>query len=420
MVEENKYASNVMATRPLVGSTPNPASTLAWPMSYSPAVPVPDHYTVSSHGISNASVMASRYDPVHNNESTSNLDSDMARLHSTMASQKRKRMDDKALVKNQALPSAYEPQKLVIPSNSLQSGKRSHVCDMCGATFTRQHNLKSHLLTHTSSKKEFICSECGSEFRRSHDLKRHQKLHTGEKPFACSTCGRKFARADALGRHTKSAGDGGCVNNRKTSDTADTPSDSQIEAIDTSTTIDTERNAPVKESQLSVVGHVPERRSSDQISPHVDGRYPPSILESPQEGTSNHTIERSLPATGNTTLPPLHTAFGYESDRSYVPTPPTRDIMSAARFGLATSFDARPVPTHPLSFDRGTIEQSSSAAGVLPTSAVAHAQPMVPLLRYRQLEAEHLAAMERIRHFEEDQDHPRSVEREFNDVSRTF
>lgn len=49
--------------------------------------------------------------------------------------------------------------------------KRKHKCPECGQYFTRLHNLKSHLLTH-SQEKPFICQECGHKFRRLHDLKR--------------------------------------------------------------------------------------------------------------------------------------------------------------------------------------------------------------------------------------------------------
>ncbi|RPA73295.1 hypothetical protein BJ508DRAFT_198031, partial [Ascobolus immersus RN42] len=72
----------------------------------------------------------------------------------------------------------------------------------CGQTFSRVHNLKSHLLTHFKSK-PFTClsSGCNAKFRRQHDLKRHQRLHSGGRPFECAKCGRKFARGDALARH---------------------------------------------------------------------------------------------------------------------------------------------------------------------------------------------------------------------------
>ena len=49
--------------------------------------------------------------------------------------------------------------------------KRKHQCQECGQYFTRLHNLKSHLLTH-SQEKPFICTDCGHKFRRLHDLKR--------------------------------------------------------------------------------------------------------------------------------------------------------------------------------------------------------------------------------------------------------
>ncbi|KAL4911611.1 hypothetical protein BDW74DRAFT_165018 [Aspergillus multicolor] len=106
---------------------------------------------------------------------------------------------------------------LSLPSSGLsKAGQRSpstkkHRCPFCATEFTRHHNLKSHLLTH-SQEKPFVCTTCQSRFRRLHDLKRHQKLHTGERPHICPKCGRRFARGDALARHNK--GQGGCAGRR--------------------------------------------------------------------------------------------------------------------------------------------------------------------------------------------------------------
>lgn len=105
---------------------------------------------------------------------------------------------------------------LPMPSQGQQLAPRSpsqkkHKCPYCETEFTRHHNLKSHLLTH-SQEKPYVCQTCNMRFRRLHDLKRHTKLHTGERPHICPKCDRKFARGDALARHSK--GQGGCAGRR--------------------------------------------------------------------------------------------------------------------------------------------------------------------------------------------------------------
>lgn len=114
-------------------------------------------------------------------------------------------------------PLDHDPRRqMSLPGyqNSPKSPGKRHKCPHCSTDFTRHHNLKSHLLTH-SHEKPYECTTCEARFRRLHDLKRHTKLHTGERPHICPQCGRKFARGDALARHNK--GQGGCAGARRSS-----------------------------------------------------------------------------------------------------------------------------------------------------------------------------------------------------------
>ncbi|PUU81828.1 hypothetical protein B9Z19DRAFT_1076263 [Tuber borchii] len=108
-------------------------------------------------------------------------------------------------------PNPTTPVTPFSPSSSSAGARGKHTCQHCMKTFTRHHNLKSHLLTH-AHEKPYLCTTCQARFRRLHDLKRHSKLHTGERPHVCNKCGRRFARGDALARHAR--GEGGCAGRR--------------------------------------------------------------------------------------------------------------------------------------------------------------------------------------------------------------
>lgn len=431
-----------MAT-PLLGTSPNPGTTLSYPMSYPPAQRNAS-YERSHMGANplkrfqdSPSTLGTRYDPVRHSDfppQKTNLPLSSATSGNVYSPilHKRKRSDSQGLPahgyqspeseEGNADEYQYEPQKLVTPTNSLQSGKRNHVCDLCGATFTRQHNLKSHFLTHTSSKKEYICTACGSEFRRSHDLKRHQKLHTGEKPFACPNCGRKFARADALGRHTKSSGEGGCVNSRKTTSDPGSTSNTNYQLPSPATIHDARGDRHTRRSSMaSAVGserygdsqrdpdaYVQQQSESGQLFPQFDSStsYEPADRPFHHGQDTSHvgrldelTNSRRLPQT---TLPPLQTGFAFDHGRPphVSNSGPMDGYLSSAGLGISSNFDAsRPPATHPLSFDRGSAPEGSSSQ-LSPVGLLSCDSSTVPLDQYRQLQAKHREVVEKLRHFE--------------------
>lgn len=49
--------------------------------------------------------------------------------------------------------------------------------------------------------KNYACNLCGAAFARNHDLRRHARIHMANKPYSCPTCHKQFSRKDAMSRH---------------------------------------------------------------------------------------------------------------------------------------------------------------------------------------------------------------------------
>ncbi|KAG6911168.1 hypothetical protein DXG01_003908 [Tephrocybe rancida] len=69
----------------------------------------------------------------------------------------------------------------------------------CKKTFSRLYTLRAHQRVHAVHR-PYRCNICPASFARNHDLKRHLKLHD-RKAWKCGGCDKVFSRRDAIKRH---------------------------------------------------------------------------------------------------------------------------------------------------------------------------------------------------------------------------
>ena len=77
-----------------------------------------------------------------------------------------------------------------------------HQCNICLKRFTRAHDARSHLDTH-SSQPLYQCEQCGTRLKSKGCLRKHvQCRHSGEKkPLECPHCSKTFHRKNVLRAH---------------------------------------------------------------------------------------------------------------------------------------------------------------------------------------------------------------------------
>ena len=77
-------------------------------------------------------------------------------------------------------------------------------CEVCGKLWNTKHDLKSHMMKH-SSEKNYTCLECGKQFKREESLKHHVLRHKGIKNHHCEECGEGFVSTASMTTHKRNA-----------------------------------------------------------------------------------------------------------------------------------------------------------------------------------------------------------------------
>ncbi|CAC5362036.1 KRAB [Mytilus coruscus] len=82
--------------------------------------------------------------------------------------------------------------------------ERTHLCELCGACFHANNNLRIHMTFKHNDVRNFSCSSCSSKFKSRQEQIRHTKLHHSENNMEKCFCGKEYRHRASLRKHMKS------------------------------------------------------------------------------------------------------------------------------------------------------------------------------------------------------------------------
>ncbi|XP_037945291.1 zinc finger protein 287 [Teleopsis dalmanni] len=94
----------------------------------------------------------------------------------------------------------YSKRGRLMEHRKLHNKELKYFCELCSLGFYQREMLRKHMYSHKGGK-PYKCSFCSRTFFYESVKKSHEDVHRGHKPYVCSSCNKAFAYAHTLKKH---------------------------------------------------------------------------------------------------------------------------------------------------------------------------------------------------------------------------
>ncbi|KAA8496022.1 Gastrula zinc finger protein XlCGF9.1 [Porphyridium purpureum] len=104
--------------------------------------------------------------------------------------------------------SGSEKRQATVKSGDDDGGKRVFLCDVCGSSFARNHDLLRHKRSLHFNLRPFQCAHCSMSFQQRVHMTAHiAAIHEKKKNASCPVCSRAFGTKSNMKKHVRNVHD---------------------------------------------------------------------------------------------------------------------------------------------------------------------------------------------------------------------